>query len=322
MAAALADTPVSYEDLADIERDFDDAETEIIRQQVSLTQPLYDRRDKTTSQIPNFWPLVLEQAPPDIDQYIQPSDSALLLSSLVNLSVSHFEISTPGGDPRSVAIRFTFSANEYFEDTVLEKRFWYRRARDGWSGLVSEPVPIRWKKDRDLTGGLLDLVCRAWEAGPVAGGLSPEQRALKKKIENTGMGGLSFFAWFGFIGRRVSAEESAEATRLEREARGERKADKALESTGEQEQAQDQEEEEEAEDDPGMSLEIFPDGDDLAIAITEDLWPGAIKYFTQAQEQDVLSDADFESSEEDEPLEDARSSVESDGRPSKKQRSS
>jgi hypothetical protein len=141
-------------------------------------------------------------------------------------------------------------------------------------------VPIRWKKDRDLTGGLLDLVCRAWEAGPVAGGLSPEQRALKKKIENTGMGGLSFFAWFGFIGRRVSAEESAEATRLEREARGERKADKALESTGEQEQAQDQEEEEEAEDDPGMSLEIFPDGDDLAIAITEDLWPGAIKYFS------------------------------------------
>jgi hypothetical protein len=29
MAAALEDTPVSYEDLADIERDFDDAETEI-----------------------------------------------------------------------------------------------------------------------------------------------------------------------------------------------------------------------------------------------------------------------------------------------------
>ena len=29
MAAALEDTPVSYEDLADIERQFDDAETEI-----------------------------------------------------------------------------------------------------------------------------------------------------------------------------------------------------------------------------------------------------------------------------------------------------
>jgi hypothetical protein len=29
MSAALEDTPVSYEDLADLERDFDDAETEI-----------------------------------------------------------------------------------------------------------------------------------------------------------------------------------------------------------------------------------------------------------------------------------------------------
>lgn len=29
MAAALEDTPVTYEDLAEIERDFDDAETEI-----------------------------------------------------------------------------------------------------------------------------------------------------------------------------------------------------------------------------------------------------------------------------------------------------
>jgi hypothetical protein len=29
MAAALEETPVSYEDLADIERDFDDAETDI-----------------------------------------------------------------------------------------------------------------------------------------------------------------------------------------------------------------------------------------------------------------------------------------------------
>jgi hypothetical protein len=29
MAAALEDTPVSYEDLADIEREFDDVETEI-----------------------------------------------------------------------------------------------------------------------------------------------------------------------------------------------------------------------------------------------------------------------------------------------------
>ena len=276
-----------------------------VRKQVLLTAPLYSRRSKTISQIPNFWPLVLEQAPPDIDQYIQPSDSALLLSSLQNLSVSHFEIDSEDGsrgDPRSVSIRFEFAENEYFEDTVLEKKFWHRRSRDGWSGLVSEPVPIKWKKDRDLTGGLLDMVVKAWEADRAAsksmgsgvvkskGGLSPEQKALKKKIENTGMGGLSFFAWFGFIGRHVSAEESAAATALERQKRAQREARKtnkrkSMERSRSSTPSSDGEEEaagsEGSDDDVGMSLEIFPDGDDLAVAFTEDLWPGAIKYFSK-----------------------------------------
>lgn len=232
--------------------------------------------------------MVLEQAPPDIDQYIQPSDSALLLSSLTSVEVEHFEIGAADGDPRSVAIRFGFAENEYFADEVLEKRFWYRRARDGWAGLVSEPVGIRWKKDRDLTGGLLGMVCRAWgkerereregEAGKgkrrgKGRGMSEEQKALKKKIDNTGMGGLSFFAWFGFIGRRLSAEESAEVARMERERREKKLPLQAVSD-------EDEDQDEDGEEDIGMSLEIFPDGDDLAIAISEDLWPGAIKYFS------------------------------------------
>jgi len=324
MAAALEETPISYEDLADLEKDFDDAETEIIRQQVALTAPLYERRSKTVSQIPNFWPLVLEQAPPDIDQYIQPSDSALLLSSLLSLSVSNFEIDIPNGDPRSVSIKFEFSENEYFEDKSLEKRFWHRRAKDGWTGLVSEPVGIRWKKERDLTGGLLDLVVKAWEkeknssgnAKPKTTELSPEQKTLKKKIDNTGMGGLSFFAWFGFIGRRVSAEESAEAVAAEQAKRKARKEGTKFPAE------ETEEEDEDEEDDWGMNLEIFPDGDELAIAFTEDLWPGALKYFTQAQEQDALSDADFESDDEGLDGSTAHSAEEDDeAPPSKKQRS-
>jgi hypothetical protein len=167
---------------------------------------------------------------------------------------------------------------------------------------VSEPVGIRWKKDRDLTGGLLDMVVNAWEADKLKsngngtvkgkGGLSAEQKVLKKKIENTGMGGLSFFAWFGFIGRRVSAEESAAATALERQKRAEREARKSKKrksrstsrsrsSTPSSSEDEDVEEGE-GEDEVGMSLEIFPDGDDLAVAFTEDLWPGAIKYFSQS----------------------------------------
>lgn len=153
---------------------------------------------------------------------------------------------------------------------------------------MSEPVAIRWKKDRDLTGGLLDMVIKAEKSdGKRDGnGLTAEQKALKKKIDNTGMGGLSFFAWFGFIGRRISEEESREATALEKEKRRRRQADKdAVPANNEDSEAEDEEEEEE-DDDLGMSLEIFPDGDDLAIAFTEDLWPGAIKYFSKSSSSD------------------------------------
>ncbi|TVY39821.1 putative nucleosome assembly protein [Lachnellula occidentalis] len=319
MAAALEETPVSYEDLAAIERDFDNVETEIIRKQTELTTPLYASRQKTLSTIPNFWPLVLEQAPPDIDQYIQPSDSALLLSSLTSFSVSRFEAPT---EPRSISLRFEFSDNEYFEDAVLEKRFWYRRAGDGWQGLVSEPVGIKWREGRDLCGGLLGLVERAYASCPSASAankkeerkVTAEQKELAKTIENTGMGGLSFFAFFGFIGRRISAEENAVA--VQEAGKGGVRA------------AEDGDEGEDMDDlELDMSLEIFPDGEELALAFADDLWPGAIKYFTQAQEQDALSDADFEDSDAEIEIDDLDQQEDgadddADARPTKKQRSS
>ncbi|RDL36354.1 Uncharacterized protein BP5553_05706 [Venustampulla echinocandica] len=339
MAAALEGTSVTYEDLADLEREFEDVETEIIRQQVALSAPLYVKRTATVSKIPNFWPLVLEQAPPDIDQYIQPSDSALLLSSLTSVSVSHFEIDpaspskSDAGDPRSVSIRFEFSPNDGFSDSVLEKKFWYRQSKDGWTGLVSEPVRIHWKSaDKDLTGGLLDMVCSAWEAelkskanpsngstsGKTSKKLLPEHEALRKKIEGTGMGGLSFFAWFGFIGPRVGAEESAEAKKLDKERKGKKDSSPPEEAQIEEGDQEDEEEE------LYMELEIFPDGDDLAIAFSEDLWPGAIKYFTQAQEQDALSDLDFESGDEDlgDLLGEVQPSSDSEDEPPKKKQKS
>ena len=40
--------------------------------------------------------------------------------------------------------------------------------------------------------------------------------------------------------------------------------------------------EEEEDEDESLALEIFPDGEELAIAIAEDLWPNAIKYFSKS----------------------------------------
>ncbi|KAH8733346.1 nucleosome assembly protein [Ilyonectria robusta] len=288
--ANLQEALVTYEKLQDIEDDMDEVEVEILRQQDKLCKDIYAKRAEVITKIPQFWPLVIEQAPPDVDEYIQPSDSALLLNSLTNLTVERFEL--PQGDPRSVSIKWEFKENEYFENKVLEKKFWWRRARDGWAGLVSEPVDIKWKDGKDLTGGMLGLVQKVWEEEKAGKeGETEAAKKLKQLMEDTGLGGVSFFAWFGFRGRKISAEEDKEAFQKEQERRAARKTGKETE-----EDAMDSDSDDDDEDE--YEMEIFPTADDLAVCIAEDLWPGAIKYFTNAQEQDDMSDIDFESDEE------------------------
>lgn len=238
---------------------------------------------------------MFEQAPTDIDEFIQPSDSSLLLTSLASFSVTRFEFEDgQSGDPRSLSFRFEFNENDHFEDKVIEKKFWQRRSRSGWTGLVSEPVEIHWKDGKDLTGGLLSMVKKVWDAHQSkpktedTTDSTPDERMLKKKIENTGLGGMSFFAWFGYVGRAVSAEESRDATEKAQQERLLRQAGIAPISNADDEA-------EEGDDDDENELEIFPEGENLAIALSEDLWPNAIKYFTTAQEQDEVSDDDFES---------------------------
>jgi hypothetical protein len=154
-------------------------------------------------------------------------------------------------------------------------------------------VPIRWKPGKDLTGGLLASAIRVWEEDvntenigasatrKKAAPLTPAQKSLQKRIENSGLGGVSFFAWFGFRGKSISAEENALALEEERERKRRRieGTENGAEENEEDDEA-DTEDDEDDEDDDG-SLEIFPNGDELALAITGDLWPGAIKYFSK-----------------------------------------
>jgi hypothetical protein len=278
----------------------------LVRLQYALSRPLFEKREKLVAKIPNFWPLVMEQAPPDVDQYIQPSDSAVLLSYLTSVSVSHFEIEDGSkGDPRSIAIKMEFVENEYFEDKVLEKKFWYRRSKDGYAGLVSEPVPIKWKVGKDLTQGLLDLVIKVWEQDKKQGQASgaskdkkktkrmdwtADQKALREKIDAFGLGGVSFFCWFGYRGEDISAEESAIAVEEDVKRRGEGGEGKFPEVNEAEEDEEDDDDDDE--EDP-LALEIFPDGDDLAVAFSEDLWPSAIKYFSESITFTIVFTGDF-----------------------------
>lgn len=291
MSAENVDNPpVHYEQLDDIEDDFEQVDLEILRIQDKMTRDLYAKRDKIISEIPNFWSHVFEQAPPEIDEFIQPIDASIIVSALKNLSVERFEL--PNGHPRSILIRFDFSDNEYFEKTTLEKKFWWRHAKDGWEGFVSEPVEIKWKPGKDLTNGLLDLAKKIYEddkSGKTEE-KTPAKEELLKKLEDTSLDTVSFFNFFGFRGRFITAEESAAASRVADEKRKARKEGKEVEEKME---------EDEEEDDGEYEFEIFPNGDDVAVAIAEDLYPEAIRYFRDSEELAALSDADFEDDDEE-----------------------
>ena len=232
------------------------------------------------AKIPNIWGHVLKKAFIDnIDEYIRPFDLELLSHSLRSLSVTRFEIDEhERGDPRSVAIRFEFAENEYFEDTVLEKKFWWRQSKHGFARLVSEPVEIRWKKGRDLTDGLLHLAKAVFDErrGKPHQELTGSQRALEARIDKIDMSDVSFFAWFGYIGEYVSAEESRIAIDEEKEERRRRKAgdDTARKENDDGESGGD--------GNDSDDLEIFPSGDAITREIVDNLWPDAVGYISQS----------------------------------------
>ncbi|KAF2859771.1 hypothetical protein K470DRAFT_248784 [Piedraia hortae CBS 480.64] len=252
-------TTVTYEDLAALEEEFTNHDTATLKYHHNLTLETYARRTALLSRIPHFWALVFEQAPPEIDTYIQPQDSFLFAEHLTSLTLTRENVER---EPRDFALEFHFSKNPFFEDGVLVKRFWYRKARDGWAGVVSQPVRIRWKEGRDLTRGLTEGVWMLWERrGRDGWRVCREYEELKKKVVHWNGGNTSFFTWFGWVsGRRyVTAEEDEEV-------RKGGKVDEELEEGDEQE------------------VEVHPAGEEIAMSIAEDVWPHAIKLFTQAQE--------------------------------------
>jgi hypothetical protein len=177
---------------------------------------------------------------------------------------------------------------------VLEKKFWYRRGLSGWEGLVSEPVKVHWKEGMDLTAGLTDAAVRLWEAREklassqkngsrkenVNTSSLPEHQALLQKIHLAEESSLSFFTWFGFVSgyKYVGAAESALAMKEERARREKRKKGEAVEDPEENEEEGDEE------------TEVFPAGEELATILAEELWPGAIKYFSKCMVQIAIKD--------------------------------
>ncbi|KAG6210705.1 hypothetical protein E4U35_004528 [Claviceps purpurea] len=270
-----------HEKLDIINDEFEQVELEIIRINDKMTRDLYAKREKVISEIPNFWPRVFEQAPPEIFEYIQPTD-AVIITALKNLTVERFEL--PNGHPRSFSLKFEFSENGYFENSVLEKKFWWRCAKNGQESYVSEPVEIKWKPGKDLTHGLLDLAKKIYEEEKAGKSdeKSPAKEALVNKLDDTQIDTISFFNMFGYRGRYITAENSATAFK---ELEEKRKAHKEGKPPVE-------EMEDDDDDDDEDEYEIYPNADELAVAIAEDLYPDAIRYFQECEQLAMMSDSD------------------------------
>lgn len=261
----------------------------------------------------DFWARAFSSAPEEIEDFILPTDFAVLGDALKNLTVERFESDDQGnGEPRSLRFTFDFEAgdeNPFFENTQLVKEFYWRKQiirtskgkRVTWEGLVSDPVRINWKEDMDLTKGLLDATCDLFDAEKKGGDRKklPQYKALVEKIaavqaeemdqeneeededsDDESPNGTSFFAFFGYRGRDVSAEVSKMANKEDDERYA--KILKGEDVEGDEDSDEDEDDDEDMEDELADDLEdaeIFPNGEELAIALSEDLWTNALKYY-------------------------------------------
>jgi len=262
-------------------------------------------------------------APTQIDDHIMPSDSNILGDCLTNFQVERFEVDEYGnGEPRSLRFTFEFRTGEdnpYFEDARLVKDLYFRKniiktatgKERVWGAFVSEPIRIRWKPEQDLTGGLLDAACDLFEAEKKDISTDrrnlPEYEKLAEKLEEREVAydmqesnneegfselqnsGHSFFAFFGFRGRVISPEEHQRAIVEKKEGWQE-----IEELDGE------------GEDDSLDEVEIFPEGEDIAVCLAEELWPDVFKYYAKSfshqfdeLEWDLEGDGDYDDGDED-----------------------
>lgn len=293
--------PSAIKELQLIEASLSDVDTEITAKQYLMTKDILAARQSTIAKIPGFWAVVFDHASSELEAAITGSDLAVFANALQGIEIGRPEVPASAhaaqvglahfGEPRSVTIRFHWSENAWFSDSILEKTFFYRHGKDGSAGLVSDPVRIHWKDGKDLTEGLTDAAYHFWaaqKAQPAQQQLDavlvgdarkardaearkmPEYKALADKLENATNGAVSFFNFFSYRGRWTSAAESVEA---KAELLAKRQA--ALNGTA----AEDDDDDEEDEDFPEEDVETFPAGHEVAVSIAEDIFPSAIDYF-------------------------------------------
>ncbi|KAI1357891.1 hypothetical protein F5Y08DRAFT_134858 [Xylaria arbuscula] len=316
--------PQTIKELHLFEAAISDVDTEVTAKQYLMSRDIFAARQKTIAKIPSFWAVTFDNAATELEAAVTAADLEVFSAALTSVEVTRPEIpasATPSdvgldkfGEPRSLQFTFRFGDNEWFTDKELTKIFYFRYGKDGSAGLVSEPIKINWKSpEKDLTKGLSDAALAFWNAqkanpsqnldGVLANDARhardaaaksiPEYQTLAKKLENEVDGVLSFFNFFSYRGRWISAAEHVEA---KAELLAKRKAAQAG-----QDMDEDDEDDDDDEDFTEEAVETFPAGHEVAVTIAEDVYPNAIDYFMG---NTIDSDIDLdEDDDEDEEME-------------------
>ena len=131
-----------------------------------LRRPYYDKRNEIIEKIPKFW-LTAFINHPQVSSIIE-EDEEDALQYLTKLEVEEYEDIKSG-----YRIKLFFSANPYFENTVLTKEFQLGSTGDP----ASVSTAIQWKEGQDL----------AARAAMKAATKGSRKRALESR---------TFFTWF------------------------------------------------------------------------------------------------------------------------------
>ncbi|KAI8633896.1 hypothetical protein F5Y19DRAFT_256987 [Xylariaceae sp. FL1651] len=315
--------PQTIKELHLFEAAISDVDTEVTAKQYLMTRDIFAARQNTIAKIPSFWAETFDNASTELEAAVTPADLEIFSAALTSLEVSRPEIPADAkpsdmgiekfGEPRSLRFTFRFKENDWFSDKELAKTFFFRYGKDGSAGLVSEPVKINWKSpEKDLTQGLSDAALAFWaaqkgnasqnldgvlandarHARDAAAKQMPEYKALAKKLEDNVTGALSFFNFFSYRGRWISAAEHIEA---KAELLAKRKAAQA----GQDMDEDDEDEDDDDEDFTEEAVETFPAGHEVAVTIAEDIFPNAIDYFMGSTiDSDIDIDDDDDEDEE------------------------
>ncbi|KAI1820595.1 hypothetical protein F4861DRAFT_54150 [Xylaria intraflava] len=319
--------PQTIKELHLFEAAISDVDTEVTAKQYLMSRSIFAARQSTIAKIPSFWAVTFDNAASELEAAVTPADLEVFSAALTSVEVTRPEIPAAAqpsdmgldkfGEPRSLQFTFRFAENAWFSDTELTKTFYFRYGKDGSAGLVSEPIKINWKSaEKDLTQGLSDAALAFWNvqkatpsqqldgvlandarhARDAAAKQLPQYQALAKKLEDNVEGALSFFNFFSYRGRWISAAEHAQA-------KAELLAKRKAAHSGDEMADDEEEDDDDDEDFTEEAVETFPAGHEVAVTIAEDIYPNAIDYFMGNTIDSDIEIGDDDEDDEDEEME-------------------